>query len=183
LGCLQSNSGRQNVQDRSLKAVVLSVVPADNITVPIHPPPGPSYTANTTSELTITHDATTANATLTTDPAAANATTINPSVADKLLSTTWEDAPSKPTSLTWQDAPACLAAPDANNTSKDDLGRLWGWEADASCAFKDAAGLPHFTFELAPVCVSVVGTSRNAEGRLWGWENGMSCKILHIVSP
>jgi hypothetical protein len=76
-----------------------------------------------------------------------------------------------------------LASPEANNTSKDDMGRLWGWEADASCAFKDAAGLPVFTFELAPVCKSVVATATDEVGRLWGWENGMSCKLPHIVSP
>jgi hypothetical protein len=171
-----------SLHDRSLNDV-LFVAPADNITasVPIQPPPGQRYTGNTTSNPTTTDDATTT--TNTSDAAAANATSVNASVAEQLLSTQWEDAPSQPNPLTWQDAPSCSAAPDANNTSKDDLGRLWGWEADASCAFKDATGLPRFTFELAPVCVSVVGTSRDAEGRLWGWENGMPCKILHIVNP
>jgi hypothetical protein len=179
--------GVSSLQDTSLKAAVLSVNPADNNTVyqPVQPPSPQTYTGNTTAIPTNATDATTdgvANATTTTttsDPASTNATTVAANVTEQLLSTTWEDAPS----LTWQAAPACSAAPGANNTSKDDLGRLWGWEADASCAFKDAAGLPLFTFELAPVCMSVVGTSRDAEGRLWGWENGMSCKILHIVSP
>ncbi|KAJ9511871.1 hypothetical protein QJQ45_004527 [Haematococcus lacustris] len=45
-------------------------------------------------------------------------------------------------STDFQAAPLCKAAPTAESAKADVLGNLWGWENNASCAFRDASGMP-----------------------------------------
>ncbi|WIA09369.1 hypothetical protein OEZ85_008775 [Tetradesmus obliquus] len=105
--------------------------------------------------------------------------------------------------VSWEDAPACEEQPSESNSVADDSGRLWGWQAGASCAFKneeaaasaakgdaarvaapDAAAAAaeasrvSVVWEAAPSC-SFSPNKGNAVpdtyGRLWSWENGRSC--------
>lgn len=64
-------------------------------------------------------------------------------------------------------------------------GRLWGWQAGRSCAFRDQRtqlpsppGQVLVTWDTAPVCKGKPWGSnavRGADGQLWGYENGASC--------
>jgi hypothetical protein len=47
------------------------------------------------------------------------------------------------TALNWETAPSCKGSVQ-NWVSKDSAGRLWGWENNTSCAFKDSVGNPLF---------------------------------------
>ena len=38
--------------------------------------------------------------------------------------------------LVWEAAPTCSAAPTAETSEADTLGRLWGWENGTSCAYR-----------------------------------------------
>jgi hypothetical protein len=62
--------------------------------------------------------------------------------------------------------------------------RLWGWENNAPCAFKEekaaaSGSSPAGTsdaWDSAPPCKQAdTSATKDASGRLWGWENGASC--------
>lgn len=103
---------------------------------------------------------------------------------------------------TWDSAQACLGEPTESNSVADEIGRLWGWQDNNSCGFKNQqsavtaetpavpsarvgagteAELPSrvsLVWDAAPAC-SFTPTKTNAMadnfGRLWSWENGNSC--------
>jgi hypothetical protein len=88
------------------------------------------------------------------------------------------------TSVTWSGAPTCVSSVDAFNSVPDTEGRLWGWESEASCAFRQpgrtAGDLEPViqTWQTARPCIGL-GTEANSvadlQGQLWGWQNGRSC--------
>jgi len=96
-------------------------------------------------------------------------------------------APTQPVSYsatTWQSSPSCWGVPSPQNSVLDDLGRLWGWQNGASCAYRSIPPLrgstpaPEVAWEAAPACW-FAPTRQNSvpdtKGRLWGWQNSMSC--------
>lgn len=111
----------------------------------------------------------------------------------------------KPVKMDWETAVTCDDAPNERNSVVDDNGRLWGWQNDTSCAFRqwgkgskpenkpsakrepagsfkemqeNLPGRVSTVWESAPTC-SFAPTDANAVpdtfGRLWGWENDGSC--------
>ncbi|GFR49570.1 hypothetical protein Agub_g11617, partial [Astrephomene gubernaculifera] len=86
-------------------------------------------------------------------------------------------------SITWRATPACSQSKPSKLTSvMDSRGRLWGWENNASCAFKDANDAPLYDWTTAPRCLGDVSDSSSvdSEGRLWGWEAGASCAFKDL---
>ncbi|KAL6762727.1 hypothetical protein V8C86DRAFT_2514678 [Haematococcus lacustris] len=60
-----------------------------------------------------------------------------------------------PPGVTWENAPACNpSAPGASCSSKDQLGRCWGFQNNRSCAYKDGAG--------AAIPATAIGTATAA---------------------
>ncbi len=80
-------------------------------------------------------------------------------------------------SITWRASPRCIERPSKFNSVMDSRGRLWGWESNASCAFKAANAVPVYDWITAPRCLGdvVEGTGVDAAGRLWGFEAGSPC--------
>ena len=89
----------------------------------------------------------------------------------------------------WRGAPACAGEPGAGVSAvRDSVGRLWGWQGGASCAFKDgdrpvtnADPLVGTTWEAAPRCDFpriAANSVQDTWGRWWGWQDGVSCKFL-----
>jgi hypothetical protein len=80
--------------------------------------------------------------------------------------------------LTWEAAPSCTATPTPGNSVKDSNGRLWGWENNASCAYKTAS-TPVYTHETAPGCGPTAAKAgfrtQDNMGYTWGYEDGHSC--------
>eukprot|EP00198_Chlamydomonas_reinhardtii_P004729 XP_001694065.1 predicted protein [Chlamydomonas reinhardtii] len=75
----------------------------------------------------------------------------------------------------WVTAPRCLSDAADNNTHADGDGRLWGWEAGSSCAFKDLQQRPLRTWATAlpcPAAPQLTTAVPDASGRLWGWLAG-----------
>lgn len=96
-------------------------------------------------------------------------------------------APTQPVSYsatTWQSAPTCWGVPTPQTSVLDDMGRLWGWQQGASCAYRSIPPLrgvspaPLVEWESAPTCM-FAPTRQNSvpdtNGRLWGWQNSQSC--------
>lgn len=78
----------------------------------------------------------------------------------------------------WTDATACKAAPNKDNSQKDNNGRLWGYEGGMSCAYKDSKDTPIFYWEAAPACPDAPTAdtaTADSQGKFWGWANGASC--------
>jgi hypothetical protein len=131
-------------------------------------------------------DAASAFPAATIEPAYA-ATTEQPVPADPVLEST--DNGSVPSTVdnsflaapedTWEATPACSALPNSTTSVLDKSGRLWGWENEASCAYK-ATSVPLYTYETAPEC-GPTGTYgdlvQDSMNRLWGYEDGHSCKV------
>eukprot|EP00775_Hariotina_reticulata_P012914 gene12914-13041_t len=100
----------------------------------------------------------------------------------------------------WGEAPACSYKHTGSNSRRDKLGRPWGYESGASCAFKNggnaaagtAASAPPSTpsWDKAPDCQYKL-TQGNAlpdkTGRLWGYDTGTgtSCafKSQSLTAP
>jgi hypothetical protein len=57
--------------------------------------------------------------------------------------------------------------------------RLWGWENNAPCAFKEekaAAASTGDAWDIAPPCKHAdTSAKKDDSGRLWGWEDNHSC--------
>lgn len=112
---------------------------------------------------------------------AVNATPTDPVVVDQGLpaANTVISSSSSSADDSWVSAPACSAVPNATTAVLDESGRLWGWENEASCAYKTAS-VPLFFWETAPGC-GPTGTNgdivQDSMGRSWGWEDGHSCAI------
>lgn len=96
-------------------------------------------------------------------------------------------SPSQPVSyaaVSWLAAPSCWGVPNPRTSVMDDLGRMWGWQDGASCAYKSfppirgSSPAPEVTWEAAPPCL-FTPTRENSvpdtKGRLWGWQNAASC--------
>jgi hypothetical protein len=91
---------------------------------------------------------------------------------------------SNKTAVTWSGAPTCESSVDAFNSEPDTEGRLWGWESEASCAFRQPGRAADDmepviqTWQTARPCIGL-GTEANSvadlQGQLWGWQNGRSC--------
>lgn len=85
----------------------------------------------------------------------------------------------------WDAAPACTAAPTAANSVRDNSGRLWGWENQASCAYKSGS-TPLYSYGTAPGCgptaTKAAYRTKDATGSVWGWEDGHSClfRVSHM---
>jgi hypothetical protein len=91
----------------------------------------------------------------------------------------------------WDDAKRCEKSPVGATIVRDLQGKPWGYENDASCAFRDEKGQPIAAaaqaiaqsdsskddYEKAPVCSQGGSTVKDQSGRLWGYENGKSCKV------
>lgn len=85
---------------------------------------------------------------------------------------------------TWQSSPTCWGVPTPQNSVMDDLGRMWGWQNGASCAYRGIPPLrgappaPEVEWDSAPTCM-FAPTRQNSvpdtKGRLWGWQNSKSC--------
>ncbi|GLC45798.1 hypothetical protein PLESTF_000656500 [Pleodorina starrii] len=81
-------------------------------------------------------------------------------------------------SISWRASPRCTAAPSKFNSVMDSRGRLWGFELNASCAFKDDGSVPVFDWVTAPRCLGDIEAEDSrvdASGRLWGFEAGSAC--------
>lgn len=52
--------------------------------------------------------------------------------------------------FTWDTAPRCLSDPIDTTSTPDTMGRLWGFEAGMSCAFRDLLGRPLKAWANAP---------------------------------
>jgi hypothetical protein len=87
-------------------------------------------------------------------------------------------SPSDNPQLTWEAAPSCTATPSPANSVKDSNGRLWGWESNASCAYKTAS-TPVYTHGTAPGCGPTAAKAgfrtQDSMGYTWGYEDGHSC--------
>lgn len=71
--------------------------------------------------------------------------------------------------VTWASADPCRNALNDTDSTPDVLGRRWGWEGGVTCAYKDAAGQPRYTFSTAPRCSDLTQASSppDAEGHIW----------------
>lgn len=77
----------------------------------------------------------------------------------------------------------CEVPPSKYTATMDGRGRLWGFEGNASCAYRDANGLPVYDWDTAPRCLgdaSEGSSHADVEGRLWGWEAGSSCAFKDL---
>jgi hypothetical protein len=81
----------------------------------------------------------------------------------------------------WDSALACR---NSSTATFDASMRLWGWENNAPCDFKEekaaaSGSSPAGTsdaWDSAPPCKQAdTSAIKDASGRLWGWENGASC--------
>jgi hypothetical protein len=76
----------------------------------------------------------------------------------------------------WDSAPACR---NSSTATFDDSMRLWGWENNAPCSFKEekvAAASTGDAWDSAPPCKHAESSAKNDDsGRLWGWEDNRSC--------
>jgi hypothetical protein len=102
---------------------------------------------------------------------------IHVAVANDTATHEQHDPPANSSKVTWEDASACPFPPMADNTHKDDNGRLWSWHAGKSCAFKAAV---YDLWDTAPACPSsttIGATTLDKSGRRWGWHNGASCAL------
>lgn len=78
----------------------------------------------------------------------------------------------------WTHVPACKANPTSSNSVKDGSGRLWGYEDNVSCGYKDPKDHhPLFYWAAAPACPGSPGplSTTDSDGRVWGWIYGVSC--------
>lgn len=80
----------------------------------------------------------------------------------------------------WSKAPPCDFEPTGANSVPDRQGRLWGWIAGTSCAFKSVTGKAAVTvsWDTAADCAGAATTSNSvsdSNSRLWGWQDGRSC--------
>jgi hypothetical protein len=77
----------------------------------------------------------------------------NPSSRHLLTKNTPEPVKAKPPQVaTWEAAPSCGAMPQANDSTPDSEGRLWGWNnsTKAPCAYKDQKKRVLFYIDYAP---------------------------------
>jgi hypothetical protein len=76
----------------------------------------------------------------------------------------------------WDSAPACR---NSSTATFDASMRLWGWENNAPCAFKEekaAAASTGDAWDSAPPCKHAdTSAKKDDSGRLWGWEDNHSC--------
>jgi hypothetical protein len=80
----------------------------------------------------------------------------------------------------WDSAPACR---NSSTATFDASMRLWGWENNAPCAFKEDKAAAASTgpakadaWDSAPPCKQAdTSATKDDSGRLWAWENGASC--------
>jgi hypothetical protein len=90
----------------------------------------------------------------------------------------------------WATAPICQLTPTAQSNT-DSLGRLWGWEKQASCTFKDEQQQPLYPGSVpalqqwgAVAACPEAPTSQNSAadtaGRLWGvWYGRQVSDVRH----
>lgn len=90
--------------------------------------------------------------------------------------------------VSWDSAPTCKgnSSDPSMNPRVDSFGRVWGYEDNSSCAFRDSNGTAVYyggssgsaaiAFVAAPPCTDVSNcTVKDTNGRLWGYEDGGSC--------
>ncbi|WIA33528.1 hypothetical protein OEZ86_006652, partial [Tetradesmus obliquus] len=85
----------------------------------------------------------------------------------------------------WKSAPSCSASPTKQTAVADTMNRLWGFEKNASCAFRAPdgnslyyTGYTPLDWGTAAACLhlpNATNSMSDADGRLWGYASGTNC--------
>eukprot|EP00877_Chromochloris_zofingiensis_P003619 jgi/Chrzof1/13258/Cz07g26150.t1 len=63
----------------------------------------------------------------------------------------------------WETSPACTATPNMINSMRDAEGRLWGWEHNKNCAFKDSFGKAVLYSGYTPAADNIIDDSTGSQ--------------------